>query len=69
MRDIRGFGLIELLAVLILIGLLYTLGAKTNFWKATGRDKGYIEQQLAIKTKVENDIHDIQKLAKKRYAG
>ena len=69
-----GFGLIELLTVLIIIALLYV--AKVHYWDGKkGSEKsplhhyspGYIQQQIATKQRVESQIKDIQKMAQKRY--
>ena len=62
----RGFGLIEIMLVLVLILVLYTMRARI-FGKSAVSPIENIEQQIAIKKNIENQVKDIQKIAAKRY--
>ncbi len=65
----QGFGLIEILAVLVIILILFSL--KSNvFSKAFKHSSLNVEnrrEQLATKENVENQVRDIQQIAKERY--
>ena len=76
LRAKSGFGLIELLAVLIIIGILFVLkinfldSKKSPMGKALQRySPSHIQEQITTGQHVKNQVRDIQAMAKKRYVG
>ena len=63
----KGFGLIEILAVLILIFILYTVRMNTAGKSISMTDN--IQHQIAVKKHAENQVKDIQQMLTKRYKG
>jgi len=61
----RGFGLIEILLVIILIMFVYAMRA--NFFSKSNNPEGYVQKRIATKTRVEKQVRQIQSMAKKRY--
>ena len=66
MTSEKGFGLIEIMLVLVLILILYTMRARI-FGKSVPSPIENIQQQVAVKKNLENQVKDIQKIAAKRY--
>jgi len=64
----KGFGLIAILAVLILVMILYSM--RGSIFGKSGKSISpieHIEQQLRTKTQAENQVRNIQKTLQKRY--
>ena len=60
-----GFGLIELIMVLLLI--LACLWLWPQFFQGSKSPAGYVEEKIATKKQLESQVKDIQKTLNDRY--